>query len=709
MKKITNHSGSAENKDKPHSLRNYAGLVEEQVYIYYTAADSLLEKFRQGVSGLLEIRPKALAAEKAWYRLSDYLDDGLEGFRQDVSELLEIRPKAEAAEKAWYRMSDDLDDSLEGFRQDVSEILSAVILVSRLLAHRIHQESLRIMGRSRATGTAVVDRRFERHAENVYSRLKAGRLGEAFEELEKHSRRRRAAMDVYALKKHRFAKKVEAVIDTVIDRFLENRKRWTVSLATLACCFTMFCVTVNAGTVYNYYYHGTELGTVKDKNDVETAVEEVKTEVPEELSVDVSVNAEPNVDITYEKEFSFSAVVDSAEEIADKLAASDELEGTGYAISVNGVVVALVDTEDTANRIMQTVRENYVTADPAAEEELKAETESAEKVAYAGDEDGASDVSDSQSPTADPLDAAVVRKMILEGSMTTENGVISTETGDAKNAADTTAFSNIDFSQIDVSKLQGVFLDNVTITDDVSIDPVTAKVSDFNDYDTAIDYFVDDQGRSKIFNIKTTEIAVYDMPVAFETTYEESDSIYQGETQVKNEGQNGTKQVIASLTRENGQETGRTIINETVTQQPVNKVIYTGTKEKPSWYPTGTFIKPATGRFSSGFGRRWGRQHQGIDIAGSYGSDIVAADGGTVIYAGYNSSGYGNLVKIDHGNGYVTYYGHNSSLCVSVGDKVYQGQVIAKMGSTGRSTGNHCHFEVRVNGTPVNPLGYISC
>ena len=86
----------------------------------------------------------------------------------------------------------------------------------------------------------------------------------------------------------------------------------------------------------------------------------------------------------------------------------------------------------------------------------------------------------------------------------------------------------------------------------------------------------------------------------------------------------------------------------------------------------------------------------------------MAADGGTVIFAGYNSGGYGNLVKIDHGNGYVTCYAHNNSLCVSVGDKVYKGQVIAKMGSTGRSTGTHCHFEIQKNGTAVNPMNYLS-
>ena len=115
---------------------------------------------------------------------------------------------------------------------------------------------------------------------------------------------------------------------------------------------------------------------------------------------------------------------------------------------------------------------------------------------------------------------------------------------------------------------------------------------------------------------------------------------------------------------------------------------------------------PVSGPITSGFGMRWGRMHEGIDIAGSSGTPIHAAAAGTVIVAGW-SGGYGNLVVIDHGNGISTAYGHNSSLAVSVGQSVGQGSVIAGMGTTGHSTGVHCHFEVRVNGAATNPLGYL--
>jgi murein DD-endopeptidase MepM/ murein hydrolase activator NlpD len=117
-------------------------------------------------------------------------------------------------------------------------------------------------------------------------------------------------------------------------------------------------------------------------------------------------------------------------------------------------------------------------------------------------------------------------------------------------------------------------------------------------------------------------------------------------------------------------------------------------------------IWPASGPVTSPFGYRWGRMHEGIDIGASYGAPIHAAASGTVIYCGWES-GYGNLTAIDHGGNLSTAYGHQSSIAVTCGQHVTQGEVIGYVGSTGHSTGPHLHFEVRVNGSPVDPLGYL--
>jgi murein DD-endopeptidase MepM/ murein hydrolase activator NlpD len=117
------------------------------------------------------------------------------------------------------------------------------------------------------------------------------------------------------------------------------------------------------------------------------------------------------------------------------------------------------------------------------------------------------------------------------------------------------------------------------------------------------------------------------------------------------------------------------------------------------------FIWPVSGPITSGFGWRWGRMHEGIDIGAPCGTPIRAAASGTIVYAGW-MEGYGNITIIDHGGGMATAYGHQSAIYVG-GGSVSQGQTIGAVGSTGHSTGCHLHFEVRVNGTPVDPLNYL--
>jgi murein DD-endopeptidase MepM/ murein hydrolase activator NlpD len=116
------------------------------------------------------------------------------------------------------------------------------------------------------------------------------------------------------------------------------------------------------------------------------------------------------------------------------------------------------------------------------------------------------------------------------------------------------------------------------------------------------------------------------------------------------------------------------------------------------------FVWPVSGSVTSGFGWRWGRMHEGIDIAAGYGAPVVASASGTVIHAGW-MGGYGNLVVIDHGGGLSTAYAHLSS--ITAGGSVAQGQVVGYIGCTGHCFGAHLHFEVRVNGGAVDPLGYL--
>jgi murein DD-endopeptidase MepM/ murein hydrolase activator NlpD len=212
-----------------------------------------------------------------------------------------------------------------------------------------------------------------------------------------------------------------------------------------------------------------------------------------------------------------------------------------------------------------------------------------------------------------------------------------------------------------------------------------------------------------IISVVTVEEASYTDAIAFEVQYEESDSLYKGESKTKVNGVYGERAVVAEVIKENGREIGRKILSENVVSEPQSKVVYKGTKNPPPKMGSGSLNYPGSrGVITSEFGVwRSYRRHTGIDIGLNVGSSVKAADGGVVTYSGYSSS-YGRYIIVDHGSNMTTLYAHNSSLLVSKGEKVFKGQLIAYSGNTGNSTGPHLHFEVRINGVPKNPRNYVN-
>ncbi|WP_246206677.1 M23 family metallopeptidase [Virgibacillus ihumii] len=195
--------------------------------------------------------------------------------------------------------------------------------------------------------------------------------------------------------------------------------------------------------------------------------------------------------------------------------------------------------------------------------------------------------------------------------------------------------------------------------------------------------------------------------IDYETKVIKSDDLYKGDEKVKQEGHEGQKVVHYSITEKNGEVTEKESLNKKTTEEPVKEIIVKGTKVVPS-RGTGELHWPTVGgHVSSNMGMRWGSMHKGMDIAGSSGSTILAADNGTVVSAGWNDGGYGNKIVINHNNGMKTVYAHLSSISVSPGETVKKGSAIGVMGSTGDSTGIHLHFEVYKNGSVVNPQDYL--
>ncbi|OON90927.1 MAG: hypothetical protein ATN34_05305 [Epulopiscium sp. Nele67-Bin002] len=215
----------------------------------------------------------------------------------------------------------------------------------------------------------------------------------------------------------------------------------------------------------------------------------------------------------------------------------------------------------------------------------------------------------------------------------------------------------------------------------------------------------------------TTKDVVLKQEIPKEIEYVANSAMYEDETKVVQEGQDGLKEMVVQIEAADGVEISRELLQEYVVVEVKNQIIEYGTKApivntqlapQTTQTQSTTFAHPlnGVGYISSSYGSRWGSFHNGIDIAAGAGTPIYAAAAGTVTYSGYMGT-YGYLVIIDHGNGYETYYAHASALYAKVGQYVTQGQSIAAVGSTGNSTGNHLHFEIRENGQCINPYSYI--
>lgn len=217
--------------------------------------------------------------------------------------------------------------------------------------------------------------------------------------------------------------------------------------------------------------------------------------------------------------------------------------------------------------------------------------------------------------------------------------------------------------------------------------------------------------------VTVTRTEVYDEATPYDTEYYNDSTKYQGVQLVVQDGVYGTDRVTANVSYINGIEVRRKVLNREMVTAPTEKIVALGVKDHPSDLPisiqeieVGMMYWPVggSGGYISeqmyGYGGYY--RHSGIDIAAPYATPIIAAESGIVTYSGWKS-GYGYCVTISHGNGIETVYGHASYLHVVTGESVTQGQQIADVGSTGYSTGNHLHFEVRINGVCVNPVNYI--
>lgn len=209
-----------------------------------------------------------------------------------------------------------------------------------------------------------------------------------------------------------------------------------------------------------------------------------------------------------------------------------------------------------------------------------------------------------------------------------------------------------------------------------------------------------------LVTVLATATMTVEEEVPYKVVYENDSSLWTGQQKIKEAGENGARKVTYRLTLANDLELGREVVAQKTIREPKNEIVRKGTKMLVASRGSGSGILswPIRGKITSSYGA--GRGHTGIDIDGNIGDPVHAAGSGTVIFAGWKGT-YGYCVDIDHGQGLSTRYAHLNKIDVSVGQNVSTQTVVGKVGSTGRSTGSHLHFEVRVNGNYTNPLKYL--
>ena len=465
-----------------------------------------------------------------------------------------------------------------------------------------------------------------------------------------------------AYEKSRLGQKLER-----LKRYSEDHKKGMLMVFAIAMMAVMGAAGVlNYCTAYEYSYNGQKLGLVKEKDDVLQITDLVQGALTEEKNMKIVIDAKD--DITFHRKLALDeSQIDNSEQVLKRLTYMGDLKVKAIGIYVDGKKIGAVQDRKTAEKALKDVADKYT------KQGDNIEVESVRFLEKVDIKTANTDLEDLHS------EEEMVDLLCTSGEKETVHKVVAGDT-----------------------------LHSIAKKYDVWEDQLLADNKGINSKKLEVGSNIIVKQQAPVLTYEVVEKITYDKVIEHKVEEQKSADIYEGMTETQQAGSDGLSEITARVTLQNGKKVEEEDLVTTVKEEPVTEVVLVGTKERPPTVGSGKYIWPLKDSFtqSSGFGSRWGRQHKGIDLAVSVGTTVYAADGGTVVEAQYSGS-YGNVVMIDHQNGQETRYAHNSKLLVKKGDKVYQGQPIAKSGNTGRSTGPHVHFEIRFNGEPRNPLNYL--
>lgn len=453
---------------------------------------------------------------------------------------------------------------------------------------------------------------------------------------------------------------------------LTNKVKGVIALATattliITTSFTSNYFKTHENNVFStdsftIIEEGKELCKVRDSELLNTLLQKLESDLEETFQHDIAIESKFEVVASKAKDNEIA----SEEQIYEILESNVDYSILAYAININGNQIGIVNSEYEAKSVIEEVKD-YFTKDYDETTIVEVNTAEAVKIEQIK-------ASNKEIKGKDEL-----VNYIIKG--TDEERKYIVEQGDTY--WDIAIQNNMSLDEL-ISANPNSDSENIQIGDELNLVVPTP--------------FLNVQVKRKVSQEEQTP---------YETEYTYVSYMFNDEQIVSKKGEYGVSKIEAIVTEQNGIEIAKEVLSEDVISQPINEVVTTGTQDPPPKKGTGYFINPLPGSMiSSRFGSRSGGFHLGQDMAKASGSSIKAADGGTVTYAGWSGS-YGYMVDIDHGGGFTTRYAHCSEIYVSVGEKVYQGKVIAAVGSTGVSSGPHLHFEVRKYGSVVNPAAYI--
>jgi len=462
-------------------------------------------------------------------------------------------------------------------------------------------------------------------------------------------------MDKERIKKYwnRFSNKVIEI---------KNKNRYfnkiVISIAVFSIAMPSFAAVNTATKAYNVYIGEDVVGVVKE---IEEAME-VYDSIKEELENTYEAKVELDGELSFEKTNVFGGELTDRETLETNIKKGIDFKIDAFAFIIEGETIGYFKNSEEIENIIEEIKKTY--AETTDRESILKDVEILENIDIQKVKVDISDISDIQSVT----------QKIRDGKEAKKTHIV--EVGES-------LWTIAMMYDTDVDKL---------ITANPDLIPEKLKPGD------EVNLVVP----QPLLTVVTVEEVEYTKDIDYEVIVKEDDSMYNTQKKIITKGTKGQAQVTANEIRHNGILVDKEIVKEVVISEPRTEVIAKGTKEPPKTMATGTFMMPTRGRITSPYGNRGSRMHLGIDIANSVGTNIYAADGGKVIFTGYHRT-YGYMIEIDHENGYVTRYAHLSRILVSTGNRVYKGEIIGKMGSTGSSTGSHLHFEILKNGVNINP------